>query len=86
MTTTVERTTAANDAAPVRKKKTKKFSPWGVVAWLVGLGFFFPVLWMVLDGIQAGERRGDQPADVLLHADAGSVSRRSSIRASGLRC
>ncbi len=52
MTTTVERTTAANDAAPVRKKKTKKFSPWGIVAWLVGIGFFFPVLWMVLDVVQ----------------------------------
>ena len=48
MTTTVERTAAETDSAPVRKKKTKKFSPWGVVAWLVGLGFFFPVLWMVL--------------------------------------
>jgi sorbitol/mannitol transport system permease protein len=32
----------------VRKKKSKKFSPWGIVAWLVGLGFFFPVFWMVL--------------------------------------
>jgi sorbitol/mannitol transport system permease protein len=48
MTTTVERTTAADDVAPVRKKKSRKFSPWGIVAWLVGLGFFFPVLWMVL--------------------------------------
>ncbi|WP_123023632.1 carbohydrate ABC transporter permease [Mycolicibacterium stellerae] len=47
-TETVERTTAADDATPVRKKKTKKFSPWGIVAWLVGLGFFFPVFWMVL--------------------------------------
>jgi sorbitol/mannitol transport system permease protein len=48
MTTTVERTTATSDAAPVRKKKSKKFSPWGVVAWIAGLGFFFPVFWMVL--------------------------------------
>ena len=48
MTTTIEKTSAATDSAPVRKKKTRKFSPWGVVAWLVGLGFFFPVLWMVL--------------------------------------
>jgi sorbitol/mannitol transport system permease protein len=48
MTTTAERTTATTDAAPVRKKKSKKFSPWGVVAWLVGIGFFFPVLWMLL--------------------------------------
>src|SRR5258707_12143807 len=48
MTTTVERATATSDAAPVRKKKSRKFSPWGLVAWLVGLGFFFPVFWMVL--------------------------------------
>jgi sorbitol/mannitol transport system permease protein len=48
MTTTLDRTTTTSDAAPVRKKKSKKFSPWGVVAWIAGLGFFFPVFWMVL--------------------------------------
>ena len=48
MTTTVEKTTAGSHAAPVRKKKSKKFSPWAVVAWIVGIGFFFPVFWMVL--------------------------------------
>ena len=48
MTTTAERATATDEAAPVHKKKSKKFSPWGIVAWLVGLGFFFPVFWMVL--------------------------------------
>ena len=46
-TETVERTAATDDAAPVRKKKSRKFSPWGIVAWLVGLGFFFPVLWII---------------------------------------
>jgi sorbitol/mannitol transport system permease protein len=30
------------------KVKRRKFDPWGVVAWVVGLGFFFPVFWMVL--------------------------------------
>ncbi|MGE2721588.1 carbohydrate ABC transporter permease [Mycolicibacterium celeriflavum] len=48
MTTTVEKTTATPQPAPKTKKKTRKFSPWGIVAWLVGLGFFFPVFWMVL--------------------------------------
>src|SRR4029079_3386521 len=48
MTTTVEKPTATSDAAPARKKKSKKFSPWGVVAWIAGLGFFFPGFWMVL--------------------------------------
>ena len=48
MTTTVEKGTATKHTAVVAKKKSRKFSPWGVVAWLVGLGFFFPVFWMVL--------------------------------------
>jgi polyol transport system permease protein len=61
MTTTVERTTAASDAAPARKKKTKKFSPWSVVAWLVGLGFFFPVLWMVLTAFKQESAAATNP-------------------------
>jgi sorbitol/mannitol transport system permease protein len=48
MTTTVEKGSATGQSTTARKKKSKKFSPWGVVAWLVGLGFFFPVFWMVL--------------------------------------
>ena len=43
MTTTVAAPKTSNDVAPVRKKKTKKFSPWGVVAWIAALGFVFPV-------------------------------------------
>ncbi|AWK74882.1 sugar ABC transporter permease [Rhodococcus oxybenzonivorans] len=31
-----------------RARKHRKFSPWSVVAWIVALGFFFPVAWMVL--------------------------------------
>jgi sorbitol/mannitol transport system permease protein len=31
-----------------RTRKHRKFSPWSVVAWIVALGFFFPVAWMVL--------------------------------------
>ncbi|MGE2723529.1 carbohydrate ABC transporter permease [Mycolicibacterium pulveris] len=42
MTTTATRT-------PVKQKvKRRKFEPWGAVAWIIGLGFFFPVFWMVL--------------------------------------
>ena len=48
MTTTVEKTTAATAPATARKKKSRKFDAWGAVAWLVGLGFFFPVFWTVL--------------------------------------
>ena len=48
MTTTVEKVEATVAPRAASKKKTKKFSPWSLVAWLVGLGFFFPVFWMVL--------------------------------------
>ena len=61
MTTTVEKATATNDAAPVRKKKSKKFSPWGVVAWIAGLGFFFPVFWMVLTSFKQESAAATSP-------------------------
>jgi len=61
MTTTVERATATSDAAPVRKKKSKKFSPWAVVAWIVGLGFFFPVFWMVLTSFKQESEAATSP-------------------------
>ncbi len=48
MTTTVEKTAATPQPVAKRKKKSRTFSPWGLVAWLAGLGFFFPVFWMVL--------------------------------------
>ena len=52
MSTTAPATTKAEtgDAARVKERNVKhrKFDPWGVVAWIVGLGFFFPVFWMVL--------------------------------------
>lgn len=56
-----ERTTAADGATPVHKKKSKKFSPWGVVAWLVGIGFFFPVFWMVLTSFKAESDAATNP-------------------------
>ena len=55
MTTTVERATTASDAAPVRKKKSKKFSPWGVVAWIVGARVLLPGVLDGADVVQAGE-------------------------------
>ncbi|MCV7301053.1 carbohydrate ABC transporter permease [Mycobacterium barrassiae] len=47
-TTTVQNASATSTPAVSPKKKPRKFDAWGAVAWLVGLGFFFPVLWMVL--------------------------------------
>jgi sorbitol/mannitol transport system permease protein len=48
MTAVATETTSATATPATRKKKSRKAGPWGVVAWLVGLGFFFPVFWMVL--------------------------------------
>lgn len=49
MMTAVETTSATADKPVVKKKKkSSKFSPWSVVAWIAALGFFFPVFWMVL--------------------------------------
>ncbi|BBY19682.1 carbohydrate ABC transporter permease [Mycolicibacterium litorale] len=48
MSTTTTTAPAAETTAPAAAAKRRKFDPWGIVAWLVGLGFFFPVFWMVL--------------------------------------
>lgn len=47
-TTTVEKDAQATEPVAKSKKKNRQFSPWGLVAWLVALGFFFPVFWMIL--------------------------------------
>ena len=62
MTTTVQKPTATGATTPVRKKKSRKFSPWGVVAWIAALGFFFPVFWMVLTSFkQEGDAATNPP-------------------------
>ncbi|WP_029896196.1 carbohydrate ABC transporter permease [Nocardia brasiliensis] len=33
---------------PVRRRRSRSGLLWTVLAWVVGIGFFFPVLWMVL--------------------------------------
>ena len=35
-------------AQTTRKKRHENSLPWGIVGWIVGVVFFFPVLWMVL--------------------------------------
>ncbi|KZM74484.1 carbohydrate ABC transporter permease [Nocardia terpenica] len=49
MTTTapIEKTAAAQ-SVPIRRRRSRGTGPWGVLAWIVGIGMFFPVLWMVL--------------------------------------
>jgi sorbitol/mannitol transport system permease protein len=62
MTTTVEKVTETTAPATASKKKSREFSPWAVVAWLVGLGFFFPVFWMVLTAFkQEGDAATSPP-------------------------
>jgi sorbitol/mannitol transport system permease protein len=43
---------AAQEGTPpktvARKKRHENSLPWGIVGWVVGIVFFFPVLWMVL--------------------------------------
>lgn len=41
-------TTAAPRPVVARKKKDRNSITWGIVGWVVGIIFFFPVLWMVL--------------------------------------
>ena len=40
--------TAAPRRVVARKKKDRNSITWGIVGWVVGIIFFFPVLWMVL--------------------------------------
>lgn len=65
MTTPLTKSTEKVDAAvtprAASKKKAKKFSPWSAVAWLVGLGFFFPVFWMVLTSFKAESDAATNP-------------------------
>src|SRR5215216_5088676 len=57
-----EKPTATGDVTPVRKKKSRKWNPWGVVAWIAALGFFFPVFWMVLTAFKTeGDAATDPP-------------------------
>jgi sorbitol/mannitol transport system permease protein len=62
MTTTTESVTAVQEPTVAPKKKARRFDPWGAVAWIVGLGFFFPVFWMVLTSFkQEGDAATSPP-------------------------
>jgi sorbitol/mannitol transport system permease protein len=62
MTTTIETRTAVKEPEAAPKKKARRFDPWAAVAWLVGLGFFFPVFWMVLTSFkQEGDAATSPP-------------------------
>ncbi|HLH99978.1 MAG TPA: carbohydrate ABC transporter permease [Acidimicrobiales bacterium] len=47
-TVTAPATPGTTGTRTVQRRKRKHNSWWGIVAWVVGIIFFFPVLWMVL--------------------------------------
>ncbi|MFI5718786.1 carbohydrate ABC transporter permease [Nocardia sp. NPDC051750] len=56
-------TTARIDEAPVKATRHRaRDSLWAVLAWVIALGFFFPVLWMVLTAFkEEGDAYTDPP-------------------------
>ena len=68
MSTTASETIAAESTgvpAIKAKVKSRKFDPWGVVAWIAGLGFFFPVLWMVITAFKQEAEAATRPPKLL---------------------
>jgi sorbitol/mannitol transport system permease protein len=53
---------ADRPATERRVHKHRKWNPWGIVAWIAAIGFFFPVFWMVLTAFkQEGDAYSDPP-------------------------
>ncbi|MCX5041634.1 carbohydrate ABC transporter permease [Aldersonia sp. NBC_00410] len=53
MSTTTATEATRSDAGPakagdIKSRRWKTDSLWGLLAWIIGIAFFFPVLWMVL--------------------------------------
>ncbi len=47
---------------PIRRRRNRGGMLWGVLAWVIGIGMFFPVLWMVLTAFkQEGDAYTDPP-------------------------
>ncbi|WP_327120855.1 carbohydrate ABC transporter permease [Nocardia sp. NBC_01730] len=47
---------------PIRRRRGRVEMLWGALAWVVGIGMFFPVLWMVLTAFkQEGDAYTDPP-------------------------
>ncbi|MBX7447958.1 carbohydrate ABC transporter permease [Mycolicibacterium sp. 3033] len=58
---TTEKTDSEGATRSAPKKKSRKFDAWGLVAWVAGLGFFFPVLWMVLTAFKSEGQAATNP-------------------------
>lgn len=64
MTTTTAPThkPPAAPLVPVRRRRSRAGIGWGVLAWVVGIAMFFPVLWMVLTAFkQEGDAYTNTP-------------------------
>ena len=63
MTTLATRPPVATDVAPGRDQNKKRAfnAAWGVVAWIAGLVFVFPVIWMVLTGFKQEQEAAANP-------------------------
>ena len=87
MTTTAEaHATTRRARSRSERSSTASSSAWGVVAWIVGLGFFFPVFWMVLTSFKQEVDAYTTLTEVLLHPDAGSVQGRLRPGRRNRRC
>ncbi|MHA0288928.1 carbohydrate ABC transporter permease [Mycobacterium sp. C3-094] len=61
MVDTTENTDSGDAPRLASKKKGRTFDVWGLVAWVAGLGFFFPVLWMVLTAFKSEGQAATNP-------------------------
>jgi sorbitol/mannitol transport system permease protein len=71
MTTTVEKTSASETRTPPRRgsrsrvePRQRRFSWWGLIAWIVTLFFFAPVAWMVLTSLHHESDAATNPPSV----------------------
>jgi len=61
VTVSTRKSTAAAQV-PVRRRRNRAGIGWGVLAWVVGIAMFFPVLWMVLTAFkQEGDAYTNTP-------------------------
>ena len=62
ITTAPATTSSAAQQVPVRRRRNRAGIGWGILAWVVGIGMFFPVLWMVLTAFkQEGDAYTNTP-------------------------
>ena len=89
MSATATATTPGHPAAPrpsTTASRRAAHALLGVVAWIVGILFVLPVLWMVLTSFHSEDDAAKNPPDALRAADAGGYQVVLRRRARGRRC